>query len=1084
MNDFTKGGVLHTIQTSLHSGAEQGISMGVQHYLTNKIAAGTYDPEREPFDQLLQSVGSGVFVGMVLPGVLAAVQHAPKEVQDKTKEIINQDLKKYTPGPESESILTKQYETPRQTEREPSEPAGTQPSPVENVPEKPADQIPVPQTDFPPVGTKVNFDWLGEPKTGEVVEHLKDRYRVQDDAGTVYPIKQSSPIEQKQAITIPKFTFDQIKEEPAKEMASALKKGNKVVAMSINPVSWIRPVRQGMNLLQDATFGNLVDRIEDWVGAKVKQGLVHNNVVIRNASNMAQSLMGGIAYQAGDIKNKLNFIGNKNYGNLKAKILSQDLYKIIDSSQESLLLVHQALDPETYVNQTQEGTVHLGAQDRIKKKLAGKQGALTKKLKEDPSDIVAIDQLENDIANLHDDWNAIEGEKKALQDRLQQSALSRLNEQEKALHDHLKLMNQQVHQWHYDNGLIPKSVYDKYNGKYIARLYEQFEVPEDIEKAFQSTRPDFDIFKARKDFNTVNQALIRDPVFATSKRVGQMLQTQAIFEYADALNKSGIETRTEETPGFTQLGTPGSKPYYGSLTGKFVPNYVAQDFKGFFFANKFLDWTYRGFRGYDQSIARQFLKRFHTVYSPVVHIGNTMSNFAFGAMSGIDPLTFTMNQIRARKEIKSQSPLYQSLVKSGLLGTDVITTDFKTSKESESGGLLSKALNTYKKFSEKASGFYGAADDYAKTAAYISFVEDGYTHDQAIRKVYEGFQNYATVGKLYDVASKTPVIGNPYIKFKADLARIIKNGVAKRPLTMAAFLGSLYLTKNFLSKESDESDIVREIRERRPFTPFIPTPGGKLSLNWQVPKVGEVNFARFISPFYVYDKGDKNDMLNDVTGWLPYQFDETNDSPSKDLKTFIPEMNDVLLGPWVSAVLWDHDFRGKSIRDPQGNDYITRDQSASDQVLNALTFISRSQIPFFSSAQDMISAYNGEADYYGRERKISQSILNNLIKVQEFTDKQAVETLSKEIRYKVAKFEGYSRDVSTIRNDAEKRIAKIMASQMASDDQKKQQIQEEINHLSKALSIKLNQQVDVIKDLQDPVKLLNNLNHATTERKK
>lgn len=802
----------------------------------------------------------------------------------------------------------------------------------------------------------------------------------------------------------------------------ATKKDPKIIAANLNPLLIAKAAWTGLNKAQNLTFGKFAKKTEDWVSKKVKKGVSSKNYALRNASNSLQSLLGGLAYEHGDLKNKLNYMGNKNYAHLKAKMLAEDMYKIIDSDPASLSRLQAVLDPETSVGTEQEGLSY-------------------------------------------DD----------------------LNDTEKSLHDIIRKTNDFVHDWHFKEGLIDEETYNKNKGSYIARLYEDFElIDPEVEAAFKSSRADFNMFKQRKDFEDVHAKIMRDPVYATAKRVSQMLQNQAIFDYAKAISNSDIKVSDEEFPGSTLLPA-GSRSYfvtengkkvkktdkinyYGDLSGKYVPSHIAQDFKGFAFGNKMLQSVYSTFRGYDKLMLRQFLKRSKTVYNPVVQLGNMLSNFSFASWVGVDPLTFATNAVKARKEINNNSERYQDLVKAGMIGTDLFTSDVTPLKvKDDPKTVFDKIRNKINKAGERASEIYGKTDDISKLSAYISLLEDGYSKENALELVYEGFQNYATVGKLYDFASKTPIVGNPYIKFKADLMRIIKNSMTRRPLTTSLYLAALVGLKDMLSDASDEDDDIQAIRERRSFIPKIKTPFGNVPLVFQTP-AGEINVARFISPYYIYDKGDKNDMLNDITEWLPYQLESVR---GESVPQF--EMADVLLGTYAQ-LYFDRDFRGMSILDPDATPFTGGIATTEEKIANALNYIARSQVPMFRSSQDMISAYNGEADYYGRERDMTQALLNNIIKIQEFGEEQARETLTKEIKYKMGKFESLSRDVSQLKSVSKNKISKILGSETMSQETKSRLIQEEVEALNKRILVKVQEQAEITKELNEPEKLLKSLN--------
>lgn len=954
-------------------------------------------------------------------------------------------------------------------QREASDSSGEESNTPEVQQEEPVDKGVVGEDN---TGKETSFEWLGNTQKGTIVETLPDgRFKIKDSNGFTYRVSQDQISSANESAQPVKKTSEEVNKELNEITKTYQKKTNKpikdnIAPINVNPLYVLKKVWTAFNKAQHLITESPVRAIDNWLSSKVKKGIEHNNYALRNTTGVAQNLIGGLAYTQGDLKNKLDFTGNKNYGHLRARLLSKDMYSLIDSDPSSLDNVHRALDPETWIRHTQQGETLIQERIKLNRKLFGYKGQLTTLEESSPQDIVKIDEVKNNIQDTIDAIDDKGDEIKSFQDKLQKDTLSYLNDQEKNLYDVIRSTNDFIHEWYHDQGLLTDDVYQKNKGKYIARLYEEFELADpEITQLVKSTRPDFNIFKQRKDFEDVGSTLIRDPIFATTKRLAEMLQTQAIFDYASDIVKSGIQVSDEQFPNSTQMGQPG-KPFYGPLTGKFVPNYIAQDFKGFFFANQALQSMYQAFRGYDANVVRQFLKKLHTIYNPLVQLGNKISNYSFAIWAGVDPYTFTVNKFKAAKEISESGPYYQELVKGGIIGTDVLTNDLKPST-SEPGPL--------KKASDKASEYYGRADDEAKLASYISLREDyGYSQEEALQRTYNSFQNYATVGKLYDFAAKTPVIGNAYIKFKADLGRIIKNGVVNQPLTMGIYLGMLVYLKNLLSDLSDEEDIVQEIRERRSFIPKINTPFGDVAMVWQVPGIGEVNFARFLSPYYVYDKGDSNDMLNDITEWLPYQFEQAPLSMSKDVNVPVPELNDVLLGVWAQTV-FDRDFRGKSIRDPKGTPFLTKEPDLDDQILNALSYIARSQIPLAPTYQDMMSAFNGEADYYGRERTIVQALLNNVIKVQEFGEEQARESLTKEIQYKVSKFESLSRDVSALKGASKREIMKINASDIP-EDRKQVRIEEELKKFKKAVLNKVNQQVEIVKDLEDPAKLLKTLN--------
>lgn len=82
-------------------GFEEAVQEATQTYLTNEIAKGTYDPERDPLFQVLQSAKVGGLVGMLLPaiGSVAAPQAIRQKLDQKVVELqTNQEIADNTSG--------------------------------------------------------------------------------------------------------------------------------------------------------------------------------------------------------------------------------------------------------------------------------------------------------------------------------------------------------------------------------------------------------------------------------------------------------------------------------------------------------------------------------------------------------------------------------------------------------------------------------------------------------------------------------------------------------------------------------------------------------------------------------------------------------------------------------------------------------------------------------------------------------------------------------------------------------------------------------------------------------------------------
>lgn len=750
------------------------------------------------------------------------------------------------------------------------------------------------------------------------------------------------------------------------------KEAGEIIQNSLNP---IEAIFKPLNKLQERTAGRLVDATKEWVAKQVKAGNQSSNDIKRWTSQFLTSWSNGIPRTQKDLTEKRFLSGKRKLATEQFAEGLKKLHEQVGNSAESLERIHQVLDPEFY-----------------------------------------------------DDNPSLFGKKITYDD---------LTQAEKNLTDTLKGINEYIHDWNFSMGMIDMKTYMANKGKYIARLYEAFEMPENAKDFMENNEIPIgnkrvklmtDMFKAREEMSEwKKQNIIRDPVYLTLKRMMQTETNAAILSYIDHVASQRGMVSKEAKPGFTQLNGKA----YGKLNGAFVPNYIAEDFQGYFFGNQIVDLLYDVNKAYDRNQVKQFLKKWYTVFSPTVQLGNNSSNFIFAFLSGIDPVTMIRQYPAAYKELRSKGDTYKLLVKNGILGSDVITGDLRPLTEKteaitkETDKIKKTILDRATKIDKKISDIYGGSDDLAKISAFKSLKEYGYSDEKAIELVYNGFQNYSTVGKIWDFASKTPVIGNPFIKFQADLQRIILNAALRRPLSTAMFIGILHQLAALGSKWVDETEEEKEIREGRKFIPKIKLPnalGGDAPLVFQTP-AGEVNLARFMSPYYSYDIGDLEHPIEQFSKYLPYQVRMIEGRQKGEMDIFTPKQ-DPLLGTWIAAIIDDLDFREQSIQDPTSTRFRSSGATKTEKMFNAMNYIARSQVPLYSQGSDMVSAWKYGTDFYGRDKSPAQQFMSYFIKIQDFKNpkyKEEVEKNLMNIEFNVTNYEGRLKDIDrTIEKEFEK----------------------------------------------------------------
>lgn len=749
-----------------------------------------------------------------------------------------------------------------------------------------------------------------------------------------------------------------------------------------------------------------------------------NNKFAAATGRVAASLVGNLAKSNVLQKERALRTGSQTDANNEIAMLSKGLNGMIGFDEKALLRVHSLLDPEAFLEN----------EDKVKS----------------PSEL-SLNELR--------------------------------------LYNTLRDMNDFIHEWHYENGFIDAPTYEKHKGKYFARMYEEIERKEftDLHDAIDKmpAGADFRMFKARKDFSEVELTLMNDPIYITSRRLATMLHNKATIEFCNAMANDPsykVFKKEKDLPennkkGFKKLESNGGGKRYGELTNKYVPIALYEELRGTTFANQFISKSYDALRMYDGLAIRQFMKKTKTVYNPTTRLGNITSNFAFAWLAGVDPFTMIKNRTRAKDSLDAYDEWAKDLAIAGILGTDIVSADMmqkkklKERKEDVVGQFVSgkyeslesqfldflnkkgaskeaiaKAKARRDVFNAKRKELdkymldsYGRTDDVAKISLYRSLVEDyGKTKEEAIEIVGESMQNYATVGKAYQFFSKVPVVGNAFVKFSSDLVRIVGNGFANRPLYMASFLGMMYGTARLLSELSGEPEDEREAREARAFIPKIPLGFTDIPLTWKVGKY-EVNAARFISPYYVYDAGYRSDAIAELTKFAPLQL--SYDNKIGWVSDYTPTLGDPLTAPLIQ-VATDKDYRGMPIADPFGSKYTKETVTESEAKWNRINYLGHSYgSPLWGFVANTISAAKGEGDLYGRRRDLGSAILNSVIKVQEMTSDDVRHSVENEIKYIDSEYKQTKTDITSRRNNDIKRIQDVMESN-ASESQKQEQINE------------------------------------------
>lgn len=532
------------------------------------------------------------------------------------------------------------------------------------------------------------------------------------------------------------------------------------------------------------------------------------------------------------------------------------------------------------------------------------------------------------------------------------------------------------------------------NPSYIKRGYSVYELDREFKGAYDASRSDLEKqFKGRK--NVENEGLldkgITDPSWLVAKKAAGTQSAVGMVDYGNYLVDSGI-ARDFPAPGLVQM--PESK-LHGGASGKWVPKNVSEDITGFKYTMGWLNAYDELVTYYDSWAVRRGKKALLTVFNPAVRGGNQMSNrILFSQLNGINPVQFNAAYAQVGKMMKSNDQIYREAVEHGLTGVDITAADFakRIGDSTGSGNLAARGIDWMK-------SSYSRADDKAKIAAFMVHRNRGYSAEEAARLVQRGFQDYNSVGYFYDLAAKTPLIGNAFVRFASDSTRIAKNAALDHPMRTIATVAIWAKFVDQMSKMSGESAEDKATREGRFGAPKVPFTD--ISMTVQTPW-GEVNAARFM-PFY-----QLNNIGNPVSKALPISGNPLQSEGWQD----------PLLGQFAQ-IAKDEDFRGKSIQDPDNvkfGDGTTKFEmdplSADEKRKNVFRFLFNNNAPvgrevdslFSSLGKEPIDGVIGDSDgedIYGKKRTPAQAALRALgVKVEQFGEEQAQEARQTEDYFK------------------------------------------------------------------------------------
>jgi hypothetical protein len=766
-----------------------------------------------------------------------------------------------------------------------------------------------------------------------------------------------------------------------------------------------------------------------------------NNVAAKEVQNTLGSFITNLTTTEGFQEARRELFGSKNNSNNLLTRIGDSLNNMIGNDKKALYRVHSLLDPEAFANEPKEG---------------------------------------------------------------RPESVEDLSFSELRLFNTLRATNDFIHEWHYRNGFLDENTYQKNKGKYFARAYKEIEEKQyaDIYDAINKAKAgaEFDIFKKRKDFSEIEDLTLSDPIYITIKRMGTMAHNKAIFDFAEKVaNDANYKSysKLSEVPEnnqkyYKKLNGNGNPKRFGDLTNKYVPIEIYEQLYGTQFVSQYMSTINDFATKYDNMFLRQLTKKLKTVGSPLTRAANVISGFSFAMLGGVDPINLLVKKPDARRSLDSYDSWAQELTKAGLLGGQLSGLDIKKAgKKSQGLGVIKsvlgdKAAKAYETVDQLASDTYGKVDDITKIAYYRTLVENyGVSKEDAIKATAKQMQNYNTVTNAFKLAAKLPFIGNAFIKFKPDSMRILYNTFKEKPIFGLMFVAMLTgLSKSF-SKLSGESDEEREIRESRPNTTKFKI-GNLVDINfgWKIGGT-EYNVARYLSPYTMYDKGYRNNLVSDMSEYAPLQVQYLG--RGRGIGGYMPKFSDPLLGPVVQALI-DVDNSGLKISDPRANNFVGQTLSSKQQWFNRVKYIGRSWgTPYAAWAGNMMDSFNEKQNYKGEINDPLNAMLSIAVKNEKINPDILTEKYGRYLNSMDREVGGIVNDWKSKQKKSLEQIDKIRydfdngkIKDVENRDKQIKDIEDEYSDLAIDLQ---GQMLEIVGDAKDPQEMLIKLQKLKAKKK-
>ena len=412
-----------------------------------------------------------------------------------------------------------------------------------------------------------------------------------------------------------------------------------------------------------------------------------------------------------------------------------------------------------------------------------------------------------------------------------------------------------------DLGVLEEAQFDKFKGRYLHRRYEKDlsqkfnslftkgktvqgvyargnewngtkdeyerllangEIGDFFSGKIEATRMNNGQYKFRQDWTDEQRARwgeIKDIAFSLPET---LMRTREMIDHAKMLKNIVDNTgyvSNDALEGYVQL----SGKRYGALNGKYVPSDIASDIKEFGDALFGAEGKLLSSKGMEAFKALStFWKKSHTVYNPIAHLNNLLSNVTMQFGAGINPNKAVINatkgamasqKVNQFRELTAKKIIGLTAEENTALRALSQDEDLKLWNQAQQAGLFgrsnlndilnkyvnptnaqvssNKFKNAFQKVDEATSSWYQGEDNIMRFSMLKSLTESGASFDDAIKQINNTIPDYTKPMSQWARFGRDSML-TPFISWTYYATPIILKQMKDKPERIAAIYGALY----------------------------------------------------------------------------------------------------------------------------------------------------------------------------------------------------------------------------------------------------------------------------------------------------